>query len=59
MVKTRLHLFDQKYTKSSTTATYYYNLKYLFLFKHFFSFLNVIYSCGGKAEFSVTPVFRA
>ncbi len=49
---TRLRLFDQKYYKNSKNRKYY-NLNNIFYF-------NVMYSCGGKAEFSasITPVFR-
>ncbi len=54
----RLHLFDQNTVKYYITKTVkcFYNLKAVFYFK---MFLNVIYFCDGKAEFSavITPVF--
>ncbi len=43
------HLFDQKYSKNSNNASYYYNLKYV---SYANIFLNIIYSCDGKTECS-------
>ncbi len=47
LMLTKAALFNHKLQKKNYIVKYYYNLKQLFSI-----FLNVIYSCDGKAECS-------
>ncbi len=48
-VHQHLHLFDDKRSKNSKIVKYYYSLKSILYFN---LFLNVLYLCEGKVEFS-------
>ncbi len=55
LCSSKLHLFDQKYSKNCNIVKYYYKVTVFY----FNVFSNVIYSCDQSYIFSIfTPVFR-